>query len=409
MIYSRLLHVITATFNSVALRWLLAAAVVVAWGWAVQPLPAPAKSAEERLDAVEERIGHAEQREGVLTTEIDALGDEISALTTQVADLRGQEAAAEAELASRESELDRAESELQAALDELDSLRDRLKRALVELRDRLIAIYMSGAPNLSTIMVTAQTYGDMVATVEYLEAIRESDAALAERVRVLRDETKRLVAVRREAKVTIETARDAIAAEEARLESTRATLEAREGQLVARRDERQARLGSIRGAIHQHEEVAADLRAKIEAQIAAATSSPSLPMGPVPTPSASGLIWPIDGILTSTFGPRWGSMHEGIDISAAEGTPIRAADSGTVILLQSESESGGYGNYICIDHGGGLATCYAHLSGFATSSGARLEQGSMIGYVGNTGHSFGAHLHFEVRINGSATDPLGYL
>jgi murein DD-endopeptidase MepM/ murein hydrolase activator NlpD len=77
--------------------------------------------------------------------------------------------------------------------------------------------------------------------------------------------------------------------------------------------------------------------------------------------------------------------------------------------MQSEYESGGYGNYTCIDHGGGLSTCYAHQSSFATSVGAQVSQGDLIGYVGNTGHSYGAHLHFEVRINGAPTDPLGYL
>lgn len=121
------------------------------------------------------------------------------------------------------------------------------------------------------------------------------------------------------------------------------------------------------------------------------------------------MIWPVDGMLTSTFGPRWGSSHAGIDIAAADGTPIRAADSGTVILLQSEAESGGYGNYTCVDHGNATSTCYAHQSGFNTSMGATVRQGETIGYVGNTGNSFGAHLHFEVRINGVPTDPLSYL
>lgn len=376
-------------------------------GWPT--VPASAKSPEEKLDAVEARIGRAEEQKGVLTTEIDDLGDQISVLEGQVAELRSQEAGAEAELAARESELAQAEAELTEALERLDALRGQLRRALINLRERLVAIYMQGVPDVTAIILSARDYGDMAATAEYLEAIRENDEALAERVRSLRDEAQRLVSVRRESKLKIEAARDAIAAEEQRLQATRTTLEVREGELSSVRAERQASLDSIQANIHQHEEVAADLRAKVEAQIAAATSSPTLPMGPMPTPSASGMIWPVDGILTSPFGPRWGSMHEGIDISAPEGTPIRAADSGTVILLQSEYESGGYGNYTCLDHGGGLSTCYAHQSSFATSSGARVNQGDLIGYVGNTGHSFGAHLHFEARVNGAATDPLAYL
>src|SRR6267154_6417219 len=92
-----------------------------------------------------------------------------------------------------------------------------------------------------------------------------------------------------------------------------------------------------------------------------------------------------------------------------EGTPIRSALAGTVAFTESEAESGGYGNYTCIDHGGGLSTCYAHQSAFAVNTGAHVSQGQVIGYVGSTGHSFGPHLHFEVRINGGAVDPPGYL
>jgi murein DD-endopeptidase MepM/ murein hydrolase activator NlpD len=123
-------------------------------------------------------------------------------------------------------------------------------------------------------------------------------------------------------------------------------------------------------------------------------------------PSSQGLIWPVSGPVTSPFGYRWGRLHAGIDIGVPYGTPIHAAASGTVVLA---GWTGGYGNYTCIDHGGGLATCYAHQSSYAVSSGAHVVQGQVIGYVGNTGHSFGAHLHFEVRINGTPVDPLGYL
>jgi murein DD-endopeptidase MepM/ murein hydrolase activator NlpD len=388
---------------------LIALALLLALGGLAAAPAAAEKSAEEKLDAVESKIGQAEEREGVLTSEIAALGDEISALEGQVSTLRNEEAAAETELAAKQAELDRAEAELKAALERLLTLRERLKRALISLRERLVAIYTSGTGDFAEVIFAAEDYGDMVARTEYFEAINESDEALAERVRSLRDEAKKLVRIRREAKLTIEAARDEIAARERRLEITRSTLESRENALHSARAKRQSTLDSVRGEIDQHEEVAAGLRSKIAQEVAEATGGMPLPAGPLPTPSAAGFIWPVEGTLTSPFGYRWGRMHEGIDIAAPEGTPIRAAADGTVILMQSEYESGGYGNYTCIDHGGGLATCYAHQSSFATSSGARVSQGDLIGYVGSTGHSFGAHLHFEVRINGEAVDPMGYL
>ena len=87
----------------------------------------------------------------------------------------------------------------------------------------------------------------------------------------------------------------------------------------------------------------------------------------------------------------------------------RPPASGTVVLLQSEASSGGYGNFTCIDHGGGLSTCYAHQQWFAVSPGQQVSQGQVIGYSDCTGYCFGPHLHFEVRVNGTPVDPMGYL
>ena len=123
-------------------------------------------------------------------------------------------------------------------------------------------------------------------------------------------------------------------------------------------------------------------------------------------PSAAGFIWPVHGTLTSGVGPRWGRMHEGIDISGGSGTPIAAAASGTVILA---GWNGGYGQLVVVDHGGGLSTAYAHLSSIAVSVGQQVGQGSVVGGMGTTGHSTGVHLHFEVRVGGAAVNPIGYL
>jgi Meckel syndrome type 1 protein len=115
---------------------------------------------------------------------------------------------------------------------------------------------------------------------------------------------------------------------------------------------------------------------------------------------------PVRGTVTSEFGPRGGRNHDGIDIAAPTGTPVRAAACGTVSLAGQQS---GYGNIVCITHTSQFSTCYAHLSRFGVTSGARVQQGQVIGYVGCTGSCTGPHLHFETRVSGQAQDPRTYL
>ena len=122
--------------------------------------------------------------------------------------------------------------------------------------------------------------------------------------------------------------------------------------------------------------------------------------------SGSGFIWPAGGPVTSGFGFRWGRLHAGVDIGAPAGAPINAAKGGTVIMA---GYYGGYGNSVIIDHGGGLSTLYAHMSRIGTGDGAAVKQGQHIGSVGSTGTSTGAHLPFEVRVGGSAENPVRYL
>lgn len=123
--------------------------------------------------------------------------------------------------------------------------------------------------------------------------------------------------------------------------------------------------------------------------------------------SSGSMSWPTRGTLSSRYGRRWGRMHNGIDIAGPKGTPVYAADSGTVTY--SAYNSGGYGNLIKVSHGSGIVTYYAHLSKRVVSKGQYVKKGQLIGYMGSTGRSTGSHLHFEVRVNGSPRNPLNYL
>jgi murein DD-endopeptidase MepM/ murein hydrolase activator NlpD len=119
-------------------------------------------------------------------------------------------------------------------------------------------------------------------------------------------------------------------------------------------------------------------------------------------------VWPVTGPITSPFCERrsWEACHPGIDIGVGTGTPIRAAQTGQVVLAGPQ---GGYGNFTCVAHSRALSTCYAHQSQILVAVGQVVRQGEVIGRVGCTGLCFGSHLHFEVRVNGHVVNPLDYL
>ncbi|HWI97035.1 MAG TPA: peptidoglycan DD-metalloendopeptidase family protein [Solirubrobacterales bacterium] len=372
---------------------------------------APAEDLESKLDAKEAKLSKVHERSGVLSTTISQLGDRIDRLTTEVAGLRKQEAAVEVRLNAKQEELDRAVAQLKVAKTRLVKMRSHLKRALSALRERLVAMYETGTPDVLSVIVGANGYDDLIDRTEYLNRIRGNDEAIVGRVRELRDQVRRTVDRLRGAKDQIEAARDSIAAEEQALASARGAVQERQSSLLAARGDRVAALKKIRSHEEELDGSVAKIQAKIAAQLAGYGSVP-LPAGPI-RGGSSGLIWPVDGAVVSGFGSRTinGSYeyHPGIDIAVPSGTPIRAAAAGTVIFTEPEASSGGYGNYTCIDHGGGLSTCYAHQETFAVSAGQQVSQGQIIGYSDCTGYCFGPHLHFEVRIDGEVTDPMAYL
>jgi len=123
-------------------------------------------------------------------------------------------------------------------------------------------------------------------------------------------------------------------------------------------------------------------------------------------------LWPVQGIVTSSFGARMdpfngeGAFHTGIDIATSQGDAVRAPADGMVIKAGMGT---GYGREVVIDHGHGLQTLYAHLSGFAVIAGQDVRRGDILGYVGSSGHSTGPHLHYEVRIHDTPVNPSKYL
>ena len=361
------------------------AAVIVGGVWIAT---ATGESLTERFDQTQSKL-----RQGLVAgggarpRRIKRETDRLERLEVEVADLRNREAAVAGALRQKQAQLEDAQERLEA-------LKAHLRRSIALLEDRLVEIYKSGKPDLITVLLEADGYDDLIERADYLEALENQDTNIVERVRDLRNQTQETVD-------EVKSARDAIARQKQQLDSTRARLEQRSAALSAARETHQATLGEIRSQRKDLEGDLSKLSDKIAEQLG--TGAP-LPAGAI-RPGQAGFIWPVNGPVVSGFGPRWGSVHEGIDIAVPTGTPIRAAKSGNIVLA---AYTGGYGNYTCIDHGGGLSSCYAHQESYARISGY-VSQGMVIGYTDCTGHCFGPHLHFEVRINGEAVDPLGYL
>jgi murein DD-endopeptidase MepM/ murein hydrolase activator NlpD len=371
------------------------------------------QSIDDQLSSVQSKLQRAREREASLSAEIASVTQRIQSLETEVGDVSTKLVALEEDLALHQRKLDALTELYEIQSERLAFLRDQYGVAVKRLSTRLVAVYESGEPSTLDVLIDAKSFSDILDQLDYLGSIAAQDRSIVKHVtgardhmRVLRERTgktkARVAAVTRVVKIRTEQQR-----------ALKNQLVARQQGLAAARSSRRASLADVREEARHYASEAAALQAQsanVAAQIRSAqatvSSSPTYSQASTDSsPSASGFIWPVGGPVVSPFGWRWGRMHEGVDIAAGYGTPIAAAASGTVIYA---GWMGGYGNLIIIDHGGGIATAYAHQSSFAVGGGP-VSQGQTIGYIGCTGHCFGPHLHFEVRVNGSAVDPLGYL
>jgi murein DD-endopeptidase MepM/ murein hydrolase activator NlpD len=363
---------------------------------------------DARLQAVQAKIARAAERERALTADIASVNSQIRGLASQVGVVSVQLAPLERDLALHKEKLNRLNELYQLQTDRFVFYSHEYDVLIERLGNRLIDLYEGGEPGALEVLFSATSFSDLISQADYVDAIGRQDRNIAgqvgtakQRVHQQREHTKRFRAL-----AAAETRTIAIRAGQVR--ALRDQLLASKNRLAAARAAKRESLRNVAESKKEFlHEVAglAQASASLAAQIQSAQSSNSYSPGDA-SPSAAGFIWPVNGPVTSGFGMRWGRMHEGIDIGVASGTPIHAAASGRVVYSGWMS---GYGNLVAIDHGRGISTAYAHQSSIAVGNGQTVSQGQVIGYVGCTGHCFGPHLHFEVRINGSAVDPLGYL
>jgi len=315
-------------------------------------------------------------------TEADKLAEEIKQ------SIRDIEAYGE-EIGKKEGEIAVIEKELEIAIEECN-IQEQNYFTRVKL------MVEQGETSYLEIILDSGSFSDLLERMEIVNAVAEYDNNLWEELKAKRDE--------------IQAKRDELVKQKEELETMKAQEQSQKAELERKLQQNQDVRKKILGEIDQLEAEYQKQRQIEEAAWAQArknTSSNSKFVG-------GKFLFPTNTqLITSYYGyrihPIYGSQrfHSGVDIGARMGEPIYAANAGTVIV--SGFNTGGYGNYIMVDHGGGYVTLYAHNSSNAVSVGQTVAKGQVIGYVGSTGASTGPHLHFEVRVNGSAVNPLPYV
>lgn len=362
---------------------------------------------------------------GVFAAKVDDLKEEKQEIDSQIKDKqedlesnKDAQNAAQSQLDSINANLDAVQAEITKLYDELAVAEENLSRQQEEytaikaqldesqkaLQSRVNAIYRNGDISYWDVLFSSENVQDFISGFIFLTKIVEEDRKIIGSIqenKVLAEEKLHELEVTRNEIVALQAEKEAEEAEYAKQAEAKLalldTLESEQAALEKEIDEMEAQSGSIASEINSY-------------YASLSASDPGY------TYTGNGIFtWPLStgSTLTSNYGYRIHpisgvrKMHTGVDLAAPAGTPIVAAESGTVSLVRKLGT--GYGWYVVVSHGSNISTLYAHMSSIIVSEGQAVSRGQKLGGVGTTGSSTGNHLHFEVRVNGSHVSPWGYI
>ncbi len=350
-------------------------------------------------------------RAGVLDekfAELEQMQKQIEETRKQIEAKRRSENSVLKELEQIELELELAQRELDYLMARMQYLSDRIAKTEAEIAevekkteqkkdlfcDRLVCMYKAGRISYLEVLLDSKSVSEFMARLYYLREIAQDDARLIEEFKVLRQELA-------EKKALLEQDVQALTVAKAEQEQRRAAVASRSAdreRYLAQLQQDRQKLEEVLDQCERQSRALEQVIKELQAQGHQREKKEGLSM-----------IRPVDsGWVSSEYGNRWHPLlqdyrwHGGIDIAVNSGTPIKAAEDGTVIVSTSDS---GYGYYVVIDHGGGISTLYAHCSKLLVSVGDVVTRGQTVALAGSTGVSTGPHLHFEVRVNGATDDP----
>ncbi len=345
----------------------------------------PATFRVEAADADDLRSQLAELEE-----QQEEIAEKIETLNVSQSDAQDKLDAVNELIENLNSQIDILDGSIEGLEDDIAVLDEQISDTAERIMQRYKMIYLLGNMDFAyLILLDIEDAKDFVMTWAYLDMLTEYD--------------KKIISMYNDAK-------DEYAVKMAELTSQMAVYDSKMAEL----EEQQAEAAALIAEIEAEKQALEEEQRLIDKEMAEAREELDALIYEITMSSSDSeyvggdFIWPLrnDKTITSYFGYRWGSLHAGVDVGTPVGTEVYSANAGTVVI---SGWSSGYGNYIIINHGGGYATVYGHLSERLVEVGDVVEQDELIALSGNTGRSTGPHLHFEIRINGTAVDPLDYV
>lgn len=351
------------------------------------------------ISETEKEAEELERKKQAAEEEKNALEEQLNAIVSEMEETKAKIDEKENQISAKEDEL------IQARVDENDQYES--------MKKRIKYMYENGNTQFIEILCESKSIGEFLNNAEYITTISEYDRdMLVEFQRIVKDVEEQEEALKREYE-ELEVMQNDLIAKQSELNGL---MEDKEEEIHQISDD----IGATQEKLKKLKEAAAEAKRKQEeaaAAAAAARKAASSGGGSAGAPVVSGngtFTHPCPGYtyISSEFGwraqpiPGASTNHKGMDFAAGTGTPIYAAASGTVT---SASYSGNAGNLIVINHGNGLQTYYMHCNSMYVSAGQTVSKGQNIGSVGSTGNSSGPHLHFQVMLNGTPTNPRNYL
>ena len=339
---------------------------------------------QSQMQKMQERKEKARQKAAAASEGLEEIQSRLNELQAQARELQAKSNALQAKINDNQAQLAKKKAEV-----------EQRKKIYSQ---RLRQIYINGQVNYLDVLLGAKDFGDFSSRMYLLQKIVSSDIAMLQQLQ--KDEAE------------IKSRQEQLDAEMKEIKSTKAELEAKRARANRLKEQRSYMLYKAQEEEQQSQSEYERLLAISENITAMLRNMESSGGGSSSSGGTGRFMWPCRGEITSYFGwrthPIFGTTkyHSGMDIAVDYGTPIMAADSGTVIY---SGWLGGYGYAVMIDHGSGLVTLYAHNQSLNVYEGQYVTKGTCIAYAGSTGYSTGPHCHFEVRLHGEVTEPLNYL